>query len=324
MNTCINICNIKRKDVKWSKLVYKITESSLFRKLIMGTIIINSITLGLETDQVISTKFKNVFKILDIVYITIYTIEFVLKIYATPINYWKNGFSVFDFAILSTSYIEMCFSSLAVQLSTLRVLRTLRCLRTFRTVSFFPGLKLLFRAIINTFRTWIFSLLLIIIIEMIIISIIGNNWFGQSNYIHIFKNYIFTTNYNITSTLKKTDSINDWNNFSDSMLSVFKFITAEGWTQVTKRMIKIHPLIAYPFSILVIITAVIINDIIEATKTEKQENLTYRQAILRHKRNRLFMVHEKQMQQYIIDIKAKNTKKWKNSKKLKKLFEKLK
>jgi len=40
-------------------------------------------------------------------FLSIYTIEFLVKVYAQPYAYWRSGFNIFDFIVLIVSLIKV-------------------------------------------------------------------------------------------------------------------------------------------------------------------------------------------------------------------------
>lgn len=92
----------------------------------MGIIIINALCIGLETVDKFKKTEANTFKILDEFFLSIYTMEFLMKIYAEPSSYWKSSYNIFDFTILLTSYIQVIMDELNVGDNLLTPLRLLR------------------------------------------------------------------------------------------------------------------------------------------------------------------------------------------------------
>lgn len=92
----------------------------------MGIIIINALCIGLETVDELKRAEANTFKILDEFFLSIYTMEFLMKIYAEPSFYWKSSYNIFDFTILMTSYIQVIMDELNVGDNLLTPLRLLR------------------------------------------------------------------------------------------------------------------------------------------------------------------------------------------------------
>ena len=134
-----------RCDEEFHHAIQKITESSAFNGFIMFVICMNALFMAMESEDAFkATYWVEAFSALDYTFLAIYTLEFILKLYAEPIMYWKSGYNVFDFIILVTSIAQVVLSWARLgqsELKALRVLRALRTLRTLRTVSFIKGLQ---------------------------------------------------------------------------------------------------------------------------------------------------------------------------------------
>ena len=80
----------------------------------------------------------------------IYCLEFILKLYAEPIGYWRSWFNFFDLTVLTITMVAKILraqDSVDIpKLQGLRVLRALTAFRTLRTVSFIKGLQVTFQA----------------------------------------------------------------------------------------------------------------------------------------------------------------------------------
>ena len=92
----------------------------------MAVIVINALTIGLETDDDIKVSYTNLFKVLDELFLSVYTMEFFMKLYSEPAGYWKNSYNVFDFSILAISFIQIILDELNVGDKILTPLRLLR------------------------------------------------------------------------------------------------------------------------------------------------------------------------------------------------------
>ena len=79
----------------------------------------------------------------DEIFMAIYTMEFVMKVYVEPLEYWKSGYNVFDAVILLMSYIPMFApeGGVSSSLATISIFRACRSLRVLKTVSFIRGLQ---------------------------------------------------------------------------------------------------------------------------------------------------------------------------------------
>ena len=101
-------------------------QSSLFNSFIMVMIVMNALVIGFETVEEYKQAHSNVFKALDEFFLAIYTMEFLMKLYAEPRGYWKSSYNIFDFTILALSYFQVIMDELNVGDKVLTPLRLLR------------------------------------------------------------------------------------------------------------------------------------------------------------------------------------------------------
>ncbi len=86
---------------------------------------INALVIGLETMDSLKSH-GQLFQIVDELFLSIYTVEFFLKLYAEPKGYWKSSYNRFDFLILFISYIQAILDTINVGDNVLKPLRLLR------------------------------------------------------------------------------------------------------------------------------------------------------------------------------------------------------
>ena len=144
--------NIKRQcTYEWRPLCQRITKSRIFTGFIICSICVNALTLGLATNMYSNEKTvsREVFSVLSVLFVMVYTVEFVLKICVEPTKYWKNKYNVFDFVVLLLSYCQ-CIGELIYKhdpshdhLKMVKILRVLQTLITLRMVSFRRALQVL-------------------------------------------------------------------------------------------------------------------------------------------------------------------------------------
>ena len=92
---------------------------------------INAVVIGLETSDSLKQEHRELSETLDYLFLSIYTAEFILKVYADTKGYWKSAYNLFDFVILALSMIQVILDQLKVGDNILKVLRLLRGLFTF-------------------------------------------------------------------------------------------------------------------------------------------------------------------------------------------------
>lgn len=145
--------------------------SNAFSRTILALIILNAVVVGLETYPSIYEPNVSVFRVIDYIFLSIFTIEISIKLFALRRSFFRTGWNVFDFAIVSLSLIFYTTN-------LVNVLRVLRVFRVFRTISALPSLRRLVNALFFAFPAMGSTLLLMLII-FYIYGIIGTTFFAS-------------------------------------------------------------------------------------------------------------------------------------------------
>ncbi|GHG08392.1 ion transporter [Thalassotalea marina] len=103
-------------------------ESNIFQNTLIGLILFNAVTLGMETTEFGKTNAVIMHKI-DLVVLSIFTIELVLKLFVYRKSFFRSGWNWFDFIIVAISWMPTSGG-----LAVLRAFRILRVLRLFSVV----------------------------------------------------------------------------------------------------------------------------------------------------------------------------------------------
>ncbi len=114
-------------------------ESNLFTFGITALILMNAITLGLETDQSITARYGGLLHWIDRIILVLFSIELLLKFYVYRFRFFRSGWNLFDLAIVAIAW--------APTSGALTVLRALRILRVLRLISVVPQLRRVISAI---------------------------------------------------------------------------------------------------------------------------------------------------------------------------------
>lgn len=147
-------------------------ESKKYQHGIVAVIIINSILIGLETIPTVMDLFGYYIDILDTIILVIFSIEIITKIFAYRLGFFKSGWNVFDFLIVSLS--------VGPAAGSFSVLRALRIVRTLRLLHSIPKLKIIIESLLQSIPSigWITVLLGIV---YYVFAVIGTNLFGANN-----------------------------------------------------------------------------------------------------------------------------------------------
>ena len=114
-------------------MIGDIIDRPAFQNFILGVIIFNAVILGMETSQTLMDRAGTLLILLDRICLGIFVVEIALKLVARGAGFFRNGWNLFDFAIVGIS--------LAPASEGLSVLRALRILRLLRVLSVTPSLR---------------------------------------------------------------------------------------------------------------------------------------------------------------------------------------
>lgn len=150
--------------------VKKLVEGKNFDMLIMSLICMDAVILGLMTSDYMNQFFEGGLFILDRLFMAIFIIEMVMKIFAFGKKFFKSGWNVFDFVVVAVSSVPSA--------SFFIILRTFRLFRLLRYVNKFSRLK----QVINTFITLLpnfMAMLSVFVIFIYVFAIIAVSLFGD-------------------------------------------------------------------------------------------------------------------------------------------------
>lgn len=177
--------------------------SPVFSNLILGLILLNAITLGLQTSPRVMGTVGGPLRVIDTVILSVFVVELVLKLIAWRLAFFRSGWNVFDFLIVGVSLVPAA--------DGLTVLRTLRVLRLLRLISQIPKLREIIEAIGRSLSglTWTAALLALI---FYIFGVMGTMLFQESNPEHFAS-------------------------LGDSLFTLFQVMTLESWSTAVARPI---------------------------------------------------------------------------------------
>jgi voltage-gated sodium channel len=181
--------DIRTKMGKW-------IESKPIQNFIIGLIIINAITIGLDTDGKVHLILGNYFKYIDNFILYIFILEIVIKLFAFRLQFFKDNWNWFDFLIV--------IISITPESGIFSVFRTLRILRTLRLLKKVPKLRMIIDALISSIPSigWITALLGLV---FYVFAVIATNLFGKE--------------------------FPDWfGNMGKTMYTLFQIMTLESWS----------------------------------------------------------------------------------------------
>lgn len=232
-------------------------ESAGVRKFITAVILFNAVILGLETSAMVMARVGTFIGILDRICLAIFVVELALKLLAYRFRFFRDGWNIFDFAIVAVSLVPAAQS--------LSVLRSLRILRILRVVSVAPRLRRVVEGFI-TALPGMASVFLLMGIIFYIGSVISTKLFGA-------------------------DFPQWFGSLGQSAYSLFQIMTLESWSMgIVRPVMEVYPyawvffvpfIMVTTFAVVNLLVGLIVNSMQDAHSEEAdQKTDIYRDEVL--------------------------------------------
>lgn len=189
----------------------KLRDNKAFELFVVGIIILSALLIGAKTYH-IPAPLTVLVTYMDFAVTLIFLFEIVIRFIAEPNKkrFFHNGWNVFDTLVVVISLVPVEESDLAL------VGRLVRIFRVLRMVSIIPELRMLLNSLIRALPQLGYVVLLMFII-FYIYAAVGSTFFAAIN--------------------KEL-----WGDISISMLTLFRVMTFEDWTDVMYETMKVYPL----------------------------------------------------------------------------------
>jgi len=192
------------QDVRFSGFRAKcaaLVENSKFTRFITALILINAVTLGMETSTAIKENFGETLFIFDKVVLAIFVFEIIVKLFAYRLSFFRSGWNLFDFTIVAISLIPAA--------GPLTIFRALRILRVLRLFSVIPQMRRVITALLTAIPGMA-SVIAVLGLVFYVSAVLCTKLFGTHDAQVMQDNF---------GTIGK------------SMYSLFQIMTLEGWSE---------------------------------------------------------------------------------------------
>ena len=238
-------------------LIY-LMNNRYFEFFMMGIIVFSALLIGIDTFEIDPFYEEIIFSIDQIISI-IFLIEIIARIssYKKPLDFFKDGWNIFDFIIVSISLIPIEGNDSAVA-------RLLRIFRILRIITIVPELKGIINSLFRSSASIGYVFILIFIV-FYVFAVMGTIFFEGS-----------------PSGL--------WDDLGTALLTLFRVMTFEGWTDVMYESMEIHPyswifyvlfIFLTTFTFLNMIIGIILESLNEEHKEEHKDDETKETLLLK-------------------------------------------
>jgi len=188
----------------------KLKNNRFFELFVISIIIISALEIGAKTYE-LPDMVMDFTKLLDSFITLFFLIEITIRFIAEPEKkkFFKSGWNIFDTVVVAVSLIPINDSDMVL------LARLVRIFRVLRMVSVIPELRILINSLIKALPPLGYVMLLMFII-FYIYAAIGSFLFEAINPVL-------------------------WGNIAISMLTLFRVMTFEDWTDVQYETMEVYP-----------------------------------------------------------------------------------
>ena len=200
--------------INYRKLIQRLDDirgCKIFETLVIAVIIISALAIGANTHDLPPNAIK-VLHVLDFSITLFFLFEIILRMVVTPRfkDFFKKGWNVFDTFIVAVSLIPIDDSE------GILLARLLRIFRVLRLISFVPELRMLVGALLKAIPRMGYVVLLMFVI-FYMYGAVGSMFFNS-----------------VDPGL--------WGNISVAMITMFRVVTFDNWSEVMYAVMDVHPL----------------------------------------------------------------------------------
>jgi voltage-gated sodium channel len=227
-------------------------ESGPIQRIIIGLIVVNAVTLGLETSPTAMARAGDILIAIDRAILAVFVVEIGLKLYAKGLAFFRAPWNVFDFLVVGIALIPAS--------GPLAVFRVLRVLRVLRLISMVPQLRFVVEALLKAVPG-IASIALLMLVLYYAFAVMATGFFGAQ--------------------------YPDWfGSVGASMYTLFQIMTLESWSMgIVRPVMETFPyawaffipfILLATFTMLNLFIGIIVNTmqaLHEATHIREQEHI---------------------------------------------------
>lgn len=218
----------------WRRRLADIAESAPVQRFVTALIVVNAVTLGLETAPSVMARFGFWLEWIDHIILWVFVAELAAKMIGRGLAFYRNGWNLFDLVVVGIA--------LAPSTGALSVLRALRILRVLRLVSVVPSLRRVVASLVGAIPG-LGAISGVLLLFFYVSSVLATKLYGD-----------------LAPEL--------FGSIGGSMFTLFQIMTLEGWADIVRDIMEPQPfawlffipfILVATFTMLNLFIAIIVN-----------------------------------------------------------------
>jgi len=218
----------------WRSRLADIAESLPAQRAITALIVVNAVTLGLETAPSVMDRYGPWLEGLDHAILMVFVAELAAKMIGRGLGFFRNGWNLFDLAVVGIALVPST--------GALSVLRALRILRVLRLVSVVPSLRRVVASLVGAIPG-LGAISGVLLLFFYVSAVLATKLYGD-------------------------DAPELFGSIGGSMFTLFQIMTLEGWADIVRDIMEPQPfawlffipfILVATFTMLNLFIAIIVN-----------------------------------------------------------------
>ena len=237
----------------------RLVEHRFLERFITALIVINAVTLGLETSAWAMARFGPVLLAIDALVLAVFVVEIAVRLAVYRLSFFKSPWNVFDLVVVGIAAMPAT--------EGFAVLRALRVLRVLRMITVVPSLRNVIGALVGALPG-MGSIVILLALVFYVFSVMATKLFGAA-----FPEWFGT--------------------IGASAYSLFQIMTLESWSMgIVRPVMEVYPYawaFFVPFILFTTFTTLnlFIGIIVNAMQSEHEAQLAAERAELQAERDRM-------------------------------------
>jgi voltage-gated sodium channel len=218
-----------------------VIESVRFEKAIATLIMVNAVTLGIETSPLVVARFGDLLHAFDNTVLGVFVVELLARFFVYRSCFFRDPWRVFDFVVVGMALLPAG--------TAFTVLRSLRVLRVLRLISLVPSMRRVVGALLKAVPGMA-SIVCLMALVLYVSAVMASKLFGAIAPEH-------------------------FGHLGASLFTLFQVMTVEGWPDIA-RSVMAHSPYAWIFFVayLLIATFMVLNLFIAVVVNAMQSQVT--------------------------------------------------
>jgi voltage-gated sodium channel len=227
----------------------RIADNPRFQHFILVVILVGAIVIGVETSATLTARYRTAIVAVEMLIQTIFVAEIAIRILAfwpRPFLFFRNGWNVFDFAVVAASLLPQAGAFAMVA-------RLARLMRVARLVSVFPELRLIIGTMVRSIPSMGHVIVLLTLL-LYVYAVLGFHFFREVDRAH-------------------------WGSLGAALLTLFQMLTLEGWVEIQQAVLETHPWAWVYFSSFVFVAVFVVVNLFIAVVINNLESVKHEQQV---------------------------------------------